>query len=80
MRNITILFFLGVMIALPALIIAAGMGPPTTPMGGGPPMGPPCGGPFPPCPVPLDGGTIFLALAGAAFGIKKIFKNTQTPD
>lgn len=49
-------------------------------MGGGPLPPPPCGGPFPPCPVPLDGGTVFLALAGAAFGIKKIYKNIQTPD
>lgn len=47
--------------------LAVGMG-----MGMGPPN-PPCGvGPFPPCPVPIDGGLLFLAAAGAVFGGKKL--------
>jgi hypothetical protein len=42
---------------------SAGMG-----TGGGP-----CGGIFPPCPVPLNSGEIFLLIAGVAFGIYKIY-------
>jgi hypothetical protein len=45
---------------------AAGMG-----MGMGPPA--PCGGPFPPCPIPLDSGVLFLLLAGMAYGGYKIY-------
>lgn len=42
-------------------------------MGGGPP-GNPCGvPPFPPCPVPIDGGISLLAAAGMFFGGKKIY-------
>lgn len=44
-------------------VMAAGMG-----MGGGP-----CGGIFPPCPIPLNSGEIFLLIAGALFGIYKIY-------
>lgn len=44
-------------------VMAAGMG-----MGGGP-----CGGIFPPCPIPLNNGEIFLLIAGAALGIYKIY-------
>lgn len=44
-------------------VFAAGMG-----MGGGP-----CGGIFPPCPIPLNSGEIFLLIAGAAFGAYKIY-------
>jgi len=44
-------------------VMASGMG-----MGGGP-----CGGIFPPCPVPLNSGEIFLLIAGAALGIYKIY-------
>ena len=35
--------------------------------------GTPCGGIFPPCPIPLDSGEIFLLIAGAAFGAYKIY-------
>lgn len=42
---------------------SSGMG-----MGGGP-----CGGIFPPCPIPLNSGEIFLLVAGAAFGAYKIY-------
>ena len=35
--------------------------------------GGPCGGIFPPCPVPLNSGEIFLLIAGMAFGIYKIY-------
>ena len=45
-------------------------------MGGGP-----CGGPFPPCPIPLDGGLSLLVIAGAAFGGKKIYDSMKkNPD
>lgn len=50
--------------------MAAGMG-----MGTG--MGPPCGGPFPPCPVPLDGGLTLLAGLGIAYGSKKIIDHKR---
>lgn len=50
------------------VIIAAGMGT-------GPPQ--PCGGPFPPCPVPLDGGTALLLIAGAVYGGKKIYDSIK---
>ncbi|HSH66644.1 MAG TPA: hypothetical protein VLB84_12840 [Bacteroidia bacterium] len=43
--------------------MAAGMGS----------SGGPCGGIFPPCPIPLDSGEIFLLIAGAAFGAYKIY-------
>ncbi|MGQ0829532.1 MAG: PID-CTERM protein-sorting domain-containing protein [Bacteroidota bacterium] len=43
-----------------------GMGPPT-----------PCGGPFPPCPIPLDGGVSLLLIAGAAYGGKKIYDSVK---
>lgn len=35
--------------------------------------GGPCGGIFPPCPIPLNSGEIFLLIAGAALGIYKIY-------
>lgn len=35
--------------------------------------GGPCGGIFPPCPIPLNSGEIFLLVAGAAFGAYKIY-------
>ena len=44
-------------------------------MGTGPPK--PCGGPFPPCPIPLDGGVSLLLIAGAAYGGKKIYDSTK---
>lgn len=44
-------------------------------MGMGPPA--PCGGPFPPCPIPLDGGVSLLLLAGAAYGGKKIYDSRK---
>ena len=44
-------------------------------------MGTPCGGPFPPCPVPLDGGISLLLAAGAAYGGKKIYDSLKkTPE
>ena len=46
-------------------------------MGGGMGQGKPCGGPFPPCPVPLDGGVSLLIIAGAALGSKKIYDRTK---
>ena len=46
-------------------------------MGGGMGHAKPCGGPFPPCPVPLDGGVSFLLIAGAAFGGKKMYDLTK---
>ncbi|MBX7093215.1 MAG: hypothetical protein K1X56_00715 [Flavobacteriales bacterium] len=49
-------------------------------MGMGPPN-PPCGvAPYPPCPVPIDGGLLFLGAAGAAFAGKKLYdKNKKQP-
>lgn len=44
-------------------------------MGGGPPT--PCGGPFPPCPIPLDSGVLFLLLAGATYGGIKIYNSLK---
>lgn len=53
-------------------LLAVGMG-----MGMGPPN-PPCGvGPFPPCPVPLDGGITLLAGAGIALAARKYYKKTE---
>ncbi len=46
-------------------------------MGGGMGHAKPCGGPFPPCPVPLDGGVGLLLIAGAALGAKKIYDVTK---
>ena len=46
-------------------------------MGGGMGHAKPCGGPFPPCPVPLDGGVSFLLIAGAAFGGKNMYDLTK---
>ena len=46
-------------------------------MGMGPPN-PPCGqAPVPPCPVPIDGGLLFLAGAGALIGGRKIYQMKQ---
>ena len=42
-------------------------------MGGGGGHATPCGGPYPPCPIPLDGGVSLLIFAGAAYGGKKIY-------
>jgi hypothetical protein len=59
------LLFIGILLCAGyAQSLAAGMG-------SGPPA--PCGGPFPPCPIPLDGGISFLLVAGAAFGGKKAY-------
>jgi hypothetical protein len=44
-------------------VMAAGMGN----------TGSPCGGIFPPCPIPLNSGEIFLLIAGSALGIYKIY-------
>ena len=71
-KRIISLFLLLVLMASPILtetVSAAGMG-----MGG---MGFPCGGPFPPCPVPLDNGVIFLLIAGALYGGKKIYDSLK---
>ncbi len=68
MKNKIIFFRCFVLTLLCLLVLstevkAAGMG--TT--------GTPCGGIFPPCPVPLNSGEIFLLIAGAAFGAYKIY-------
>ena len=67
MKSILKISLLAVIMLAPTLVPeaqATGMG-----------MGAPCGGPFPPCPVPLDSGVILLILAGAAFGVWKIFQS-----
>ena len=46
-------------------------------MGGGGGHAVPCGGPYPPCPIPLDGGVSLLLFAGAAYGGKKIYDLTK---
>ena len=46
-------------------------------MGGGGGHSTPCGGPFPPCPIPLDGGVSLLLIAGAAYGGKKIYNMSK---
>jgi len=71
MKNILKIALIAFLIASPVFvnpIKAAGMG-----------MGPPapCGGPFPPCPIPLDGGVSLLLLAGAAYGGKKIYDSRK---
>lgn len=38
---------------------------------------PPCGGPFPPCPIPLDSGVLFLLIAGATYGGIKIYNTLK---
>jgi hypothetical protein len=50
-------------------------------MGMGPPN-PPCGqGPFPPCPIPLDGGLLLLTGAGVILGGKSLMKTLKkNPD
>ena len=46
-------------------------------MGTGPPA-PPCGqAPFPPCPIPIDGGLAFLAGAGMLLGGKKLMTSLK---
>lgn len=52
-------------------LFAVGMGG----MGMGVPA--PCGGPFPPCPIPLDSGVLFLLLAGATYGGIKIYNSLK---
>lgn len=65
-----ILFFITAPFLIPTSK-GAGMG-----MGGGPPI--PCGGgPFPPCPVPIDGGISVLFIVGAAYGGTKIYDITK---
>lgn len=72
MKNLILrsLLLLVPLVLLATEAAAAGMG-----MGMG--MGPPCGGPFPPCPVPLDGGLTLLAGAGLAYGAKKIINRNK---
>lgn len=66
-------------IALIALLIASPVSInqiiAATGMGMGPPA--PCGGPFPPCPIPLDGGVSLLLLAGATYGGKKLYDSRK---
>lgn len=66
--------FIALFIASPAFItnsFAVGMG------GGGMGVPTPCGGPFPPCPIPLDSGVIFLLIAGAIYGSFKIYNSLK---
>ena len=56
-----ILFICSFLLSSDAMASGMGMG------------GTPCGGIFPPCPIPLDSGEIFLLIAGAAFGVYKIY-------
>jgi hypothetical protein len=62
-------------LAAPAFIsetFAVGMG-----MGMGMGVPTPCGGPFPPCPIPLDSGVMFLLLAGASYGGYKLYSSLK---
>ena len=68
--KIALIAFLIVSPLFTSSVKAIGMG-----MGMGPPS--PCGAPFPPCPVPLDGGVSLLLLAGAAYGGKKIYDSRK---
>lgn len=66
--------FIIVFISTPAFIsssFAVGMG------GGGMGAPTPCGGPFPPCPIPLDNGVLFLLIAGATYGGIKIYNSLK---
>ncbi len=74
-KNIFKTAFIALFLITPAFItntFAVGMG-----MGMGMGISPPCGGPFPPCPVPLDSGVLFLLLAGATYGGIKIYNSLK---
>lgn len=52
--------------------------PPTSPPNGNPPTNPPGGNPagapcFDPVCIPIDGGTIFLLIAGILLGVRMIY-------
>lgn len=65
---LTLLFILFSVFANEVFAAGMGMGPPN----------PPCGsGPFPPCPVPLDGGITILAGAGIALAAKKYYNKQE---
>lgn len=70
-KKIFLTFLLLIFAAFANQILAAsgmGMGPPN----------PPCGvAPFPPCPIPLDGGITLLAGAGIALAARKYYKKTD---
>ncbi len=73
-KNILKFGFILLFLIAPAFItntFAAGMGG----TGGGGPA--PCGGPYPPCPIPLDSGVLFLLIAGATFGGIKIYNSLK---
>ena len=74
-KNILKFAFILLFLIAPAFItetLAVGMG-----MGMGMGLPPPCGGPFPPCPIPLDSGVLFLLLAGATYGGIKIYNSLK---
>jgi hypothetical protein len=64
-----------VLLLLPMVLIVSEAAAAGTGMGTG--MGAPCGGPFPPCPVPLDGGLGILAGLGLAYGGKKLINHKR---
>lgn len=68
--KIALIAFLIVSPLFTSSVKAVGMG-----MGMGPPS--PCGAPFPPCPIPLDGGVSLLLLAGATYGGKKLYDSRK---
>ncbi|MCW3071675.1 MAG: hypothetical protein JWO44_1565 [Bacteroidetes bacterium] len=61
---LTLIILFSPFLAIESMAAGMGMGPP-----------PPCGGPFPPCPIPLDSGVLFLLLAGMAYGGYKIYNS-----
>lgn len=74
-KNIFKTAFIALFLLAPTFItesLAQGMG-----MGMGMGIAPPCGGPFPPCPIPLDSGVLFLLLAGATYGGIKIYNSLK---
>lgn len=74
-KNIFKTVFIALFLLAPAFIsntFAVGMG-----MGMGMGIPTPCGGPFPPCPIPLDRGVLFLLLAGATYGGIKIYNSIK---
>ncbi|HAA00675.1 MAG TPA: hypothetical protein DIS90_04090 [Cytophagales bacterium] len=68
-KRLYLILLLAILTVFAQESMALGMG-----MGMGPPN-PPCGvAPFPPCPVPLDGGLIFLAAAGTIYAGRRLGK------
>jgi hypothetical protein len=63
---LTLIVLASPLLTIDALAAGMGMGPPL-----------PCGGPFPPCPIPLDSGVVFLLIAGVAYGGYKIYSTLK---